>query len=140
MAEENDGIAPVGEAVKTDAEVKTEVKQRAPRRQKTAAEVTSAASETVTEASPVAIPATADRKSRRGRSKSSDAKAIVGKGGLKGAALKQRVGRTAKSSAPAIDELEDLIQLEEENKRLRKTLAEKLRQENSDLRKRLGFA
>ncbi|UWU24267.1 hypothetical protein QA648_31520 (plasmid) [Rhizobium sp. CB3171] len=43
------------------------------------------------------------------------------------------------TSAPAIDELEDLIQLEEENKRLRKILAEKLRQENAELRKRLGL-
>jgi hypothetical protein len=32
----------------------------------------------------------------------------------------------------------DLLQLEEENKQLRKTLAEKLRTENADLRKRLG--
>jgi hypothetical protein len=33
----------------------------------------------------------------------------------------------------------DLIQLEEENKRLRAALAEKLRAENADLRKRLGL-
>jgi len=39
----------------------------------------------------------------------------------------------------AMDEMADLIQLEEENKRLRKTLAEKLRAENADLRKRLGL-
>ncbi|AHG49251.1 hypothetical protein RLEG12_09920 (plasmid) [Rhizobium leguminosarum bv. trifolii CB782] len=32
-----------------------------------------------------------------------------------------------------------MIQLEEENKRLRKLLTEKLRQENTDLRKRLGL-
>jgi hypothetical protein len=31
----------------------------------------------------------------------------------------------------------DLLQLEEENQRLRKLLAEKLRAENADLRKRL---
>jgi putative transposase len=39
----------------------------------------------------------------------------------------------------AMDEMADLLQLEEENKRLRKTLAEKLRAENADLRKRLGL-
>ncbi|MBB3979756.1 cell division protein ZapA (FtsZ GTPase activity inhibitor) [Rhizobium azooxidifex] len=32
----------------------------------------------------------------------------------------------------------DLLQLEEENRNLRKQLAEKLRAENADLRKRLG--
>lgn len=43
------------------------------------------------------------------------------------------------SAAPmaAIDEMADLLQLEEENQRLRKLLAEKLRAENADLRKRL---
>lgn len=37
------------------------------------------------------------------------------------------------------DELADLLQLEEENKRLRQTLAEKLRAENADLRKKLSL-
>ncbi|WEX79733.1 transposase (plasmid) [Sinorhizobium numidicum] len=40
---------------------------------------------------------------------------------------------------PAGDELADLVQLEEENQRLRKLLAEKLRAENAELRKRLGL-
>ncbi|QFI69477.1 hypothetical protein EKH55_4603 [Sinorhizobium alkalisoli] len=40
---------------------------------------------------------------------------------------------------PAGDDLADLVQLEEENQRLRKLLAEKLRAENADLRKRLGL-
>ena len=44
------------------------------------------------------------------------------------------------SPASAADEMADLLQLEEENKRLRRTLAEKLRAENADLRKRLGLA
>lgn len=38
-----------------------------------------------------------------------------------------------------LDGLADLIQLEEENKRLRVLLAEKLRGENDELRKRLGM-
>lgn len=40
---------------------------------------------------------------------------------------------------PVLDEIADLLQLEEENARLRKTLAEKLRAENAELRKRLGL-
>lgn len=40
---------------------------------------------------------------------------------------------------PAVDEIADLLQLEEENQRLRKLLGEKLRAENIDLRKRLNL-
>ncbi|WP_412065903.1 transcriptional regulator [Rhizobium sp. SYY.PMSO] len=40
----------------------------------------------------------------------------------------------------AADEMADLLQLEEENRALRKQLAEKLRAENADLRKRLGVS
>lgn len=40
---------------------------------------------------------------------------------------------------PVLDEIADLLQLEEENARLRKALAEKLRAENTELRKRLGL-
>ncbi len=47
----------------------------------------------------------------------------------------------AAKAAPTIsvDEMADILQLEEENKRLRKLLAEKLRAENTDLRKRLNL-
>ncbi|SCW48193.1 hypothetical protein SAMN02927900_01871 [Rhizobium mongolense subsp. loessense] len=51
----------------------------------------------------------------------------------------KQTAKTAKAPLPALDELADLTQLEEENKRLRKTLADKLRAENTDLRKRLGL-
>lgn len=52
---------------------------------------------------------------------------------------------TAKAAATvapvsATDEMADLLRLEDENKRLRQSLAEKLRAENADLRKRLGLA
>ncbi|MDW9912283.1 transcriptional regulator, partial [Sinorhizobium meliloti] len=40
---------------------------------------------------------------------------------------------------PPSDELADLVELEEENQKLRKRLAEKLRGENAELRKRLGL-
>ena len=46
----------------------------------------------------------------------------------------------AAAPVSATDEMADLIQLEEENRRLRKALSEKLRAENADLRKRLGLA
>jgi putative transposase len=38
------------------------------------------------------------------------------------------------------DELKDLVKLEEENARLKKLLADRLRKENADLRKKLGLA
>lgn len=57
------------------------------------------------------------------------------------------VSRKQRTAAPTtdikgavLDGIADLLQLEEENTRLRKTLAEKLRAENADLRKRLGLA
>ncbi|WP_200847878.1 SyrB-like regulator [Rhizobium sp. 18055] len=42
------------------------------------------------------------------------------------------------SSSEILDDIATLIELEEENKRLRKQLSDKLRAENADLRKRLG--
>ncbi|RTM10921.1 MAG: transcriptional regulator [Hyphomicrobiales bacterium] len=47
-----------------------------------------------------------------------------------------------KAAAPASerDELKDLVALEEENKRLKKMLAEHLRKENEELKSRLGLA
>lgn len=58
---------------------------------------------------------------------------------------KTRTKNTAKRAekapaAPVLDDIADLLQLEQENARLRKTLAEKLRAENADLRKRLGLS
>lgn len=44
-----------------------------------------------------------------------------------------------KAAASGDADLTDFIELETENKRLRKLLAEKLRSENSDLRRRLGL-
>lgn len=41
---------------------------------------------------------------------------------------------------PQGGELKDLVKLEEENARLKKLLADRLRLENADLRKKLGFA
>ncbi|MBB4193041.1 hypothetical protein GGE45_001626 [Rhizobium aethiopicum] len=140
MAEENNTV-PVAGAGETDAPIKTDVKkQRAPRRQKQAAEPAPAVSDAVTEPSPATGAAKAGGRGRGRKPKSIETKASDRRG--KGTPRKKiagPTGQTATVSAPVIDELEDLIQLEEENKRLRKLLAEKLRQENSDLRKRLGL-
>lgn len=48
-------------------------------------------------------------------------------------------GETKALSVSVDDELAEFIQLEEENRRLRKLLSDKLRAENADLRKRLGM-
>ncbi|MER8440408.1 transposase [Mesorhizobium sp. M1312] len=42
-------------------------------------------------------------------------------------------------AAPASDDLKDLLALEEENKRLKNLLAERLRAENAELKRRLGL-
>jgi hypothetical protein len=62
------------------------------------------------------------------------------KRGRKTTAQKPVSGPVVKSveSAKPVDGFSELLQLEEENTRLRKALSEKLRAENADLRKRLG--
>ncbi|RDJ02022.1 transposase [Rhizobium grahamii] len=51
----------------------------------------------------------------------------------------QSTDKTAAQSVPIADAADDLVQLEAENQRLRKLLAEKLREENATLRKSLGL-
>ncbi|MBB3650097.1 hypothetical protein FHX14_006340 [Rhizobium sp. BK619] len=143
MADENNTGSVAG-AAETDTPAKTGTrKQRAPRRQKATAELAAAGSQSVTEQQPTASAAMADGRGRRGRRKTIETKAVDGRSTRKGAPRKTKakpVEQATTTSAPAFDELEDLIQLEEENKRLRKTLAEKLRQENAELRRRLGLS
>lgn len=52
---------------------------------------------------------------------------------------KKALAPAPEATPPVDDEFAEFIQLEEENRRLRKLLAEKLRAENSDLRRRLGL-
>ncbi|MBX4899266.1 transposase [Rhizobium bangladeshense] len=52
---------------------------------------------------------------------------------------KKALAALPEAAAPVDDEFAEFIQLEEENRRLRKLLAEKLRAENADLRRRLGM-
>ena len=47
--------------------------------------------------------------------------------------------KKAAGQAPQSDELKDLVKLEEENVRLKKLLADRLRKENAELRKKLGL-
>lgn len=54
-------------------------------------------------------------------------------------ATAQTVTEVPVVSVSVDDELAEFIQLEEENRHLRKLLSEKLRVENADLRKRLGM-
>jgi hypothetical protein len=140
MADENEKSA-TSEVVTTDTPTKVPApkKQRAPRRLKTAAEAT-ASEPSATSVKTAKVP----RKKRVTQVEAAPAVVktpLTATGRIKGA-------RKAKSVTPAEapkvtpvtagDEMADLIQLEEENKRLRAALSEKLRAENTDLRKRLG--
>ncbi|NKM21054.1 transcriptional regulator [Rhizobium laguerreae] len=108
-------------------------KQRKPRAKKAAA-LESASADAMAE--PSAALAGAGGVKRRGRK----ARVIEATASAKRAPLRRAPkGVQTAPAAPmtAIDEMADLLQLEEENQRLRKLLAEKLRAENADLRKRL---
>ncbi|ARM91110.1 transcriptional regulator SyrB protein (plasmid) [Rhizobium sp. CIAT894] len=143
MADENNTGSVEG-APETGILAKPETrKQRAPRRQKAVAETTPTGSQAEAVSSPAASVMPADGRGRRGKRKAVETKVVDGRSTRKGAPRKttaKPLEQGAATPAPALDELEDLIQLEEENKRLRKLLAEKLRQENAELRKRLGLS
>ncbi|WP_437179082.1 transcriptional regulator [Neorhizobium galegae] len=109
-------------------------KERKPRAKKAAAETASAA----VSAQPAATSNAAAVKPRRGRKARSD----EGAPSAKLAPLKRAPKAVQAATAPsvaAVDEFADLLQLEDENQRLRKQLSEKLRAENADLRKRLNL-
>ncbi|OWZ89222.1 hypothetical protein B9J07_34015 [Sinorhizobium sp. LM21] len=131
MSDENkpDDAAVVAEAT-APAEV-TAPKKRGPRAKKVA---------DVSTSEPSVAPA-----AKRGRKpKEARAVAVPEVTKKKGMAKNTEKGTASKSSAKeplsVLDEIADLLQLEEENARLRKALSEKLRAENADLRKRLGIA
>lgn len=128
-----------GEATHTSAPATEPKSQRAPRQKRVKAE---AASETSAKAS---RPARQPRQKRDEAATSTGATAVAATA-APNAAKSPRKARAVKSAAPKmeassreVDEFADLIQLEEENKRLRKALSEKLRSENADLRKKLGL-
>ncbi|WP_312410625.1 transcriptional regulator [Shinella sp.] len=106
-------------------------KQRQPRAKKVAAEPASVG----TAAQTAAVSTEAVGKQKRGRK----AKAVEAASPAKRKPVKRapKPVQAASVVSPAIDDIADLLQLEEENQKLRKLLAEKLRAENADLRKRL---
>jgi hypothetical protein len=116
-------------------------KPRAPRQKRA-----SAASQSETSAK-AAKPARQPRK-KRGEAAAVPAEAAAAASTAAPVAVKgPRKPRAVKPAAPdveasvaASDEFADLIQLEEENKRLRQALSEKLRKENADLRRKLGVS
>ncbi|MBO9102008.1 MULTISPECIES: SyrB-like regulator [Rhizobium] len=121
-------------APETPTEAPASKKQRAPRRSK--AEIEAAAAAKTPKV----------RQKRIGKAEAAPVSgtttvaAATKKTVAKGPANAKPVSQPATPPAPlnAADEMADLLQLEEENKKLRQALAEKLRAENADLRKRLG--
>jgi putative transposase len=150
MADEsNTGpLSAVAEA-NTEAKTPTAKRQRSPRRPKAATEPVRTASK-----APAAKPRRYSEQERMEKLKLIETQVSEGKSTLKDAIKSAGISeqtyyqwkRTAKPAdrqdekpVSAGDELADLVQLEQENKRLRKILAEKLRAENAELRKRLGL-
>lgn len=144
--------------VAPEAPIKLEApkaKPKAPRAKKAKAELKqqvakeSAKAESKVDAPPAA--ARGKRKVYSGKERSQKL-AEIEKSIRRGESVKNAVGQAGiseqtfyqwkKNAAPAStgDELTDLVELEAENLRLRKRLAEHLRKENAELRKRLGEA
>ncbi|PZM16395.1 SyrB-like regulator [Rhizobium tubonense] len=141
MADENNTNATV-EVGATNAPVSApEPKtQRAPRRSKAEIEAALSAS-SATKSPKISKKRSARPEALPAASKALAAAIAAPKDGIKATGKTKVVvpaEPAAKSPVTASDEMADLIQLEEENKSLRKALADKLRAENADLRKRLG--
>ncbi|THV12339.1 transcriptional regulator [Rhizobium rhizophilum] len=130
MADENNTMTNPDTAAVVETPI-AEKKQRKPRAKKTAPDA-------------AAVEAVSDKatgtpeKQKRGRKPKSTANATTARAPRVKPAPK--VVQAAPAASTAIDEMADLLQLEEENQRLRKLLAEKLRTENADLRKKLNLA
>lgn len=107
-------------------------KQRKPRAKRAATEAVSvdAAAEPA-----VASSGATEKQKRKGKAKSADDAGTAKRASVKRAPKAVQTAPAAQA-APS-DEMADILQLEEENQRLRKLLAEQLRAENADLRKRL---
>lgn len=114
-----------------------EPKKRGPRAKKTAPKAV--ASDALVE-----TPAVKKTQAKRGSKNTlAEVKPSTRRGGRKAKATVEPPVESAPQAVSPItaagDEMADLLQLEQENQRLRKLLAEKLRAENADLRKRLGL-
>ncbi|WP_159952650.1 SyrB-like regulator [Rhizobium sp. 18065] len=125
---ENAGNDVVTETQIAPAAVK---KTRAPRRSKAEIEAAAAVKSAGKEK-----PAKAPRAKQVFRGIAAKSKKSVGEPAMISRA--NRAQEPSGSSSEILDDIATLIELEEENKRLRKQLSDKLRAENADLRKRLG--
>ena len=144
MADDKDTGATSAVLAPVPAEAPVVKKQRAPRRSKAEIEATLSTSPTTVKsptvrkkrAAPVeAAPAVV----KTPVAKTAKVTGAKGPGKTKAVSpAKAPAKAPTKSKVTASDGIADLIQLEAENKKLRKALAEKLRSENADLRKRLG--
>jgi putative transposase len=143
----------IAATAETNAEVQASApkKQRSPRRQKAAGEPAPAQSKTL-----AAKPKRYSEQQRNEKLKLIETQVTEGstlKDAIKKAGISEQTyyqwkraatpveSKVTKSTKPAsaADDLADFLELEAENQRLRKLLAEKLRAENAELRKRLGL-
>lgn len=155
MADESD-TGPVTTIAGTDAEEKKTPgkKQRSPQRRKTAAETSGTASKATAAKPPTSKFRKYSEQEKIEKLELIGKQATEGtstlKDAIKSAGISEQtyylwkramnpIDQSDETPAPAGDELADLLQLEEENKRLRRLLADKLRTENAELRKRLGL-
>lgn len=137
MADETNVSEQVSTEPETAPATAPEVKRRGPRAKKAALEV-------VTSEASADAPAVKKTRAKRGSKNAAvEVKPSARRGGRKAkAAIEKTVESVAQNVSPitaAGDEMEDLLQLEQENQRLRNLLAVKLREENAGLRKRLGL-
>ncbi len=128
MADENNTMTNTEAAAVIETPLAAK-KSRKPRAKKTASDVTSAEA--------VSQKASGTPEKKRGRKPNSMASATTAKAPR--VVRDPKVVPAAPASSTASDEMADLLRLEEENQRLRKLLAEKLRAENADLRKKLNL-
>ncbi len=127
MADDTDTLNVAEAPGQEDAPV-VEKKQRKPREKKISVVATSAES----------VTGGIDGRKKRGRKPrvSEDPTPVEPKAPKLAPTADQVAGNAATSAG---DEMADLLQLEAENQKLRKMLAEKLRAENADLRKKLNL-
>lgn len=126
MADETDTITNVDTPAIPETSIAPK-KQRKPRASKVSSKRTGA--------STAAEPAISRQKRRGRKAKAIEGAAITKRTPVKNAPKAEQAEPVV--PRPVGDEMADLVQLEEENQELRKLLAEKLRAENAELRKKL---
>lgn len=154
MTDEGNNVAAAAsvEAV-GDVKAKAQEKQRSPKREKAVAETIPTASTTAAAKTPRRPRKTYSDRERAGKLTLISTQVAKGKATLQEAIKSvgisvQTYYQWKRNGAPAITkvkavsgghDLAELVQLEVENRKLRSLLAEKLRAENCELRKRLGL-